>query len=121
MKRCIGEKINNLYRAFIVALPNNNDEYIKVSPIPVLCINGTFYYDDNTAEVLDDYKTLMNALTPEWAEKYIAGYKQGMKLLPVYAFSDYYGGDKVSINKANEKLKEKLQLLTRWDFYNKKW
>lgn len=121
MKQCIGEKINNLYKMYIVALPDNNDEYIKVSLLPILCINGTFYYSDNTAEVLDDYKTLLSALTPEWAEKYIPGYKRGMKLTAVNAFSSYYGGDKKREEKANEKLRDKLQTLTRHKFYNGKW
>lgn len=119
MRLTIGEKIHNIYKVFIVALPNSDDEYIRVSWLPVLCIDGTFYYNDNTAETLDAYRTMMDALTPEWAEKHIGGYQKGMKLTPVYGFCDYY--HKFDAEKANEKLRRKLSQMTRWEFYNKNW
>ena len=119
MKRCIGEKINNIYNVFVVALPQNPDEYIKVSVIPLLCINGTFYYSDNTAEIKNDYTTIHEALTPEWAKRFIPGYKSEMKLTIVYAFCDYYC--KCNAEKANEKLHDKLESMTRRQFYQSKW
>lgn len=119
MKRCIGEKINNIYKVFVVALPQDPEEYIKVSVNPLLCINGTFYYNDNTAEVKDDYKTIQEALTPEWAKRFIRGYKEDMKLTIVNAFSDYYC--KCNAEKANEKLHDKLETMTCKQFYQSKW
>lgn len=119
MKQCIGEKINNLYKVYVVALPQEQEAYIKVSVIPVLCINGTFYYNDNTAEVMDDYKTIQEVLTPEWARRFIPGYKEEMKLSIVYAFSDYYF--KCDAEKANEKLHDKLETMTCRQFYQSKW
>lgn len=120
MRRCIGEKIRNLYKVFIVAVPDNDDELLRVSYLPVLCINGTFYYDDNTAEEMDDWKTMKNALTPEWAEKNIIGYRRGMKLIPENGFSSYYGGTDKDAEKANEKLRNKLSGMTRYEYYNNK-
>lgn len=119
MRLTIGEKIQNIYKVFIVALPDNDDEYIRVSLLPVLCIDGTFYYNDNTAETLDAYRTMMAALTPEWAEKHISGYQRGMQLTPVYGFCDYYY--KFNAEKANERLRDKLVQMTRREFYTKKW
>lgn len=115
----IGEDIKNIYKVYIVALPENKDDYIKVSVVPVLCIDGTFYYRNNRAEHLNSYETMMKTLTPEWAKKYIAGYREGMKLVPVNAFCDYYYP--FDADKANERLRDKLTQLTRWDFYNKKY
>jgi len=120
MKTCIGEKINNIYCVYVVALPENPEDYIRVSWVPKLCINGTFYYSDNTAENRDDYRDMMEALTPEWAKKFIPNYQEGMHLTPVYGFTDYYCG-KGNAERANEKLRSKLAGLTRREFYQTKW
>lgn len=119
-KWCIGEKIQNFYKVFIVALPDNqHDEFIRVSMRPLACIAGTLYYSDNTAETLDDWQTLRAALTPEWAKIHIPGYREGMKLTVVNAFCNYYYP--FDEEKANNKLHDKLEQLTQWEFYNSKW
>lgn len=120
MKYCIGEKIHKIYKEFIVALPENPDELIKVSMVPVLCIQGTFYYNDNTMEDRDDYETLKKALTSEWARTHIIGYEDGMKLLPVNAFCYEHLGFKGE-DKANTRLQDKLSQMTRKQFYQSKW
>lgn len=120
MKWCIGEKIHNAYKIFVVAIPEDLNEYIRVSFIPAFCIEGTFYYNDNTAETRSCWEDEKKALTPEWAKKFISGYREGMKLMPVYAFYDHFHlGKRDWDEKANEKLRNKLVQMTGYDFYRK--
>lgn len=120
MKWCIGEDIKNAYNIFVVALPEDLSQMIRVSYTTVMCIDGTFYYDDNTAETRVAWEDEKKALTPEWAKKYVMGYRDGMKLMPVYAFNEYYRlGKRGDAGKANERLRNKLEQMTGYDFYRK--
>lgn len=120
LKRAIGERITSAYRVFVVALPNNqHDSFISVSTYAPLCYSGMIYYEGNTAEQYDAYHMEMSLLTPEWAKIHIPGYHEGMKLLTVYAFCNHW----ISFDeaKANDRLRNKLSSLTRYEFYNSKW
>lgn len=119
MKYCIGEKLRGMYKVFIVAIPEGKDELIKVSWSPVLCMDATMWYNDNTVETFDAYETLKKALTPEWARTHIIGYEDGMKLLPVNAFCYEHLGFKGE-DKANTRLQDKLSQMTRKQFYQSK-
>lgn len=120
-KRCIGEKIFSFAKFFIVALPNSNDEYIKVSSIPVSAYDAIFYYDDNTVEEFHYMDFIKKYTSPEWAAKLIPGYRPEMKLTLAEAFCSVLVHGMFDDQKANEKLRGKLEQMTQYEFYNKKW
>lgn len=120
-KRCIGEKVFSFVKFFPVAIPENDDEYIKVSSFPVSAYDATFYYDDNTSETFYYMDFINKFLSPEWAKKFIPGYREGMKITLASAFCDFFVKGSFDEKKANERLREKLSFLTSWEYYNKKW
>lgn len=123
MKRVIGEKINTAYKVFVVALPESKDDYIRVSTNPVLIADGTFYYDDNTAEIFYADAKIKEILNPEYAKIHIPWYA-GEKLMLVNAFCNIHTSYCFSSDderKANKKLHDKLSGLTKYEFYNSKW
>lgn len=120
-KRCIGEKIFSFVKFFVVAIPDNSNECIRVSNFPVSAYDAIFYYDDNTSEEFRYMDFIDKFLSPEWAKKFIPGYKEGMKITLANAFCDIFVKGSFDESTANEKLYEKLSSLTSWEYYNKKW
>ena len=120
-KKCIKEKIVIFEKFFVIALPDNNDEYIKVSPYAVSTYEGEFYYDDHTVEVCHYMDYVKQYTSPEWAEIHIPGYRPGMKITLANAFSSVMVPGMFDERKANDKLYDRLSRLTQWEFYNQKW
>lgn len=116
------EKIKSITTYFIVAIPDNLDEFILVSLIPESIIEGCFQYNDGTAEYVDYMDEVKRLLSEEHAKKFIMGYKSGMKLTLVNAFCNY-GIENIfsdeEVKRANRKLREKLEGMTLKEFYGK--
>ena len=120
-KRCVKEKVYIFVKYFVVALPDNNDEYIKVSPSAVPAYEAEFYYDDNTVEVFHYMDFIKQYKSPEWAAAHIMEYRPGMKISLAHAFCSVMVNGIFDDEKANDKLYNKLSRLTRWEYYNRKW
>lgn len=118
------DKIRSITMYFVVALPEDLDENILVSLVPESIIEGCFQYYDGTAECLYYEDGLKRLLSEDHAKKLIRRYKSGMKLTLVNAFCNY-GIEtlfrKENVEKANRKLREKLNGMTLREFYQTKW
>ncbi len=120
-KRCIGEKIYSWAKFFVVALPEGNDDYIKVSPLAVSAYDARIYYDDNTSKTYYYMDFIKEYTSPEWAKKYVPGYRPGMKISLADAFCSVMVHGMFDDRKANEKLHDKLIQMTKYEYYNSKW
>ena len=120
-KRCIGEKVLSFCKFFPVAIPDNDNEFIRVSFCPVAAYDATFYYDVNTAEEFRYMDFIKKFLSPEWAAAHIPGYRPEMKIALANAYCDFYVKGMFDERKANERLYDKLSSMTRWEYYNSKW
>lgn len=120
-KRCVREKVYTFVKFFVVALPDNNDEYIRVSPFAVPAYEAEFYYDDKTVEVFHYMDFIKRYTSPEWAAAHIAGYRPGMKISLAHAFCSVMVHGMFDDKKANNTLHDRLSCLTRWEYYNRKW
>lgn len=118
MKSVIGEEIRNSYTIIIFGIPKETSDYLRVCPIQFTVVDGTIYYNDNTAEALD-YRTMTKEAMSKAAQvmgiteadnykiDYISGYGH---------YCDEFGGDS---RKENEKIISKLQTMTGIDYYRK--
>lgn len=112
----VSENIKNMYRVYVVALPDSLDDKILPAFVPVFCMDGTVTFSNGVTRRWTAYDAIKEALTPEWAEAHIIGYVPGMHLSYVSGYSLKYN---VEADKLDEKIQKKLERMTVKDYYRK--
>lgn len=99
---------NTEYVIIPVCIPDNDNDYIKVSNIPF----SIWHYDDETGRLIDTVQAQHNAL-----KRAAEIYNWSGKLDYANGIGTAGGiGDKKAAEKSNEKLIERLKQCTRIDF-----
>lgn len=104
----IGEEITNTIHILPIAIPENNDEQIRLLHygVPGFFMQGTIYHSNNTAKCYDIYRDMIEFL--EGQKQFL---KDGETISYVECFKNEEGEVKIP----------KIKGLTKYQYMNNKW
>jgi hypothetical protein len=117
--RPIGEIAQTIYKIFVVSVPRGKDDYVRCCTYPHTCFTGTVFYSPTDGDSYIAHEMELEAVR----EAIIPFESTDSKRIVVYAYYPVRSSnqDIENCRRANERLRIRLNSMTSYEFYNKKW